>query len=51
MTRFCVALAGAATLLGLPCSNDPRLGVELANQRVPVIDMHLHTGHWDAIPA
>ncbi len=29
---------------------DPELGVLVDGERLPVIDMHLHPGDWDAIP-
>jgi predicted TIM-barrel fold metal-dependent hydrolase len=29
---------------------DPELGVVVDGERLPVIDMHLHPGDWDAIP-
>ncbi len=36
-------------LLLLGCSPDP--GVEFGDARVPLVDMHLHTGEWEDIPS
>ena len=42
------ALLGAA--LALTCADTSPYGVEVDGVSIPVIDMHLHPGDWDAIP-
>lgn len=41
---------GLLLVLGVVACGDPELGVLVDGERLPVIDMHLHPGDWDAIP-
>lgn len=41
------ALLFSAALLLSACGPPPPQGVEIQGQRLPVIDMHLHTGTWE----
>ena len=44
-----LGLSVGVLILGGACA-DPTLGIEIEGQRVPVIDMHIHTGEWGSIP-
>lgn len=43
------ALGSLFTLFPTACGS-PARGVEWDDKRLPVVDMHLHTGHWGHIP-
>ncbi len=34
----------------IACQADPEWGVEFGDERLPVVDMHLHSGEWELIP-
>jgi len=44
----CVLILLVATLTG--CGGNPEPGVLIDGERLPVIDVHLHTGTWDGSP-
>jgi len=49
LSKPALGLAAALSSVCLGCGPEP-LGVVVEGERVPVIDMHLHTGDWDKIP-
>ncbi|PRP90435.1 Amidohydrolase [Enhygromyxa salina] len=48
--RLSLWVAVALSIACLSCGPEP-LGVVVEGERIPVIDMHLHTGDWDKIPS
>ncbi|HNH46242.1 MAG TPA: amidohydrolase family protein [Myxococcota bacterium] len=34
----------------IACQSEPEWGVEYGEERLPVVDMHLHPGEWELIP-
>ncbi|MFW2403669.1 MAG: amidohydrolase family protein [Gammaproteobacteria bacterium] len=48
--KFYAVTVLASIVLLVGCGGDPEPGVAFEDERLPVIDMHLHTGTWEGSP-